>query len=229
VHEAKANDQAFKQRVRTVTPRTGVRGGSAQKTPVSTPGGRSGAFPSRAGLSARSVGPASAALAPLSPIRGAAFARGAALPAPRLPRAAGSWAGDECPVSLGGVSLAGRWQYPRGLIEPRAGRAHRRSAAAARARAVGSSRAVLGEPEDTIAAPLARVIAAGPRPQFEFEQPLPGGENPDAEDPILQALALRDRGERARARRLPEGLVEWDARCLDAHAHLGALVFGDDD
>jgi hypothetical protein len=23
--------------------------------------------------------------------------------------------------------------------------------------------------------------------------------------------------------------VEWDARCLDAHAHLGALVFGDDD
>jgi hypothetical protein len=72
------------------------------------------------------------------------------------------------------------------------------------------------------------VIAAGPRPQFEFEQPLPGGENPDAEDPILRVLGLRDRGGRARARRLPEGLVEWDARCLDAHAHLGAPVFGDD-
>ena len=23
--------------------------------------------------------------------------------------------------------------------------------------------------------------------------------------------------------------MEWDARCLDAHAHRGALVFGDDD
>jgi hypothetical protein len=68
------------------------------------------------------------------------------------------------------------------------------------------------------------VIAAGPRPQFEFEQLLPGGENPDAEDPILRALALRDRGERARATRLLEGLVEWGARCLDAHAQLGALL-----
>jgi hypothetical protein len=86
-----------------------------------------------------------------------------------------------------------------------------------------------GEPEDTIAASLARVIATGPRPQFEFEQLLPGGESPDAEDPILRALALRDRGQRTRARRLLEGLVEWDARCLDAHAHLGAFAFGDDD
>jgi hypothetical protein len=59
-------------------------------------------------------------------------------------------------------------------------------------------------PEDTIAAARAG-DRRRPRPQFEFEQLLPGGENPDAEDPILEALALRDRGGRARARRLLEG------------------------
>ena len=26
-----------------------------------------------------------------------------------------------------------------------------------------------------------------------------------------------------------EGLVEWDARCIDAHAHLGGLAFDEDD
>ena len=47
-------------------------------------------------------------------------------------------------------------------------------------------------------------------------------------DPILEAVALRDRGQPARARALLEGLIEWDCRCLDAHAHLGALDFDDD-
>jgi hypothetical protein len=114
---------------------------------------------------------------------------------------------------------------PRRLIEPRAPVVLTGAPLQLRGRGLWDpAEQHWGEPEDTIAAPLGRVIAAGPRPQFEFEQLLPGGENPDAEDPILRALALRDRGERARATRLPEGLVEWDARCLDAHAHLGALV-----
>jgi hypothetical protein len=39
-----------------------------------------------------------------------------------------------------------------------------------------------GEPEDTIAALLAHVIAAGPRTEFEFEQILPGrGDGPMAQ------------------------------------------------
>ena len=41
---------------------------------------------------------------------------------------------------------------------------------------------------------LVEVIVGGPRLQFEFEQVLPGGEDPDAGDPILDAVELRDRG-----------------------------------
>jgi hypothetical protein len=113
---------------------------------------------------------------------------------------------------------------PRRLIEPRAPVVLTGAPLQLRGRGLWDpAEQHWGEPEDTIAAARAG-DRRRPRPQFEFEQLLPGGENPDAEDPILRALALRDRGERARATRLPEGLVEWDARCLDAHAHLGALV-----
>jgi hypothetical protein len=113
---------------------------------------------------------------------------------------------------------------PRGLIEPRAPVVLTGAPLQLRGRGLWDpAEQHWGEPEDTIAAARAG-DRRRPRPQFEFEQLLPGGENPDAEDPILRALALRDRGERARATRLLEGLVEWDARCLDAHAHLGALV-----
>ena len=76
---------------------------------------------------------------------------------------------------------------------------------------------------------LVEVIAGGPRLQFKFEQLLPGGEDPDAPAPILDAIGLRDRGQPDRARALLEGLIEWDARCLDAHAHLGGLAFDQDD
>jgi AAA ATPase domain len=37
---------------------------------------------------------------------------------------------------------------------------------------------------------LVEVIAAGPRPEFEFGQLLPGEEDPDASDPILDAIEL---------------------------------------
>ena len=72
----------------------------------------------------------------------------------------------------------GRWQYPRGLIEPRAPVALTGAPLQLRGRGLWDpAEQYWGEPEDTIAAPLAGVIAAGPRPQFEFEQLLPGGEN----------------------------------------------------
>ena len=76
---------------------------------------------------------------------------------------------------------------------------------------------------------LVEVIAVGPRMQYEFEQLLPGGDNPDPGDPILDAVELRNRGYPDRARALLEGLVDWDERCIDAHAHLGGLAFGEDD
>ncbi len=85
-----------------------------------------------------------------------------------------------------------------------------------------------GEPDDKFEI-LVEVIAAGPRLQFEFEQLVPGGEDPDADDPIHDAVELRDRGYPDRAHALLEDLVEWDARCIDAHANLGGLAFDQDD
>jgi tetratricopeptide (TPR) repeat protein len=86
-----------------------------------------------------------------------------------------------------------------------------------------------GEPDDMVEMCLVEVIAVGPRMQYEFEQLLPGGDNPDPGDPILDAVELRNRGYPDRARALLEGLVDWDERCIDAHAHLGGLAFGEDD
>jgi hypothetical protein len=86
-----------------------------------------------------------------------------------------------------------------------------------------------GEPEDSIEVCMIEVIAAGPRGQFEFEQALPGGDDPDPHDPILEAVELHHLGADDRAQALLEGLLEWDPRCLDAHAHLGLLAFDHDD
>jgi hypothetical protein len=72
-------------------------------------------------------------------------------------------------------------------------------------------------------------FSAGPRMQFEFEQLLPGGEDPDASDAILDAIELRDRGHPDRARALRKGLIKCDVRCLTAHSHLGGLAFDQDD
>jgi hypothetical protein len=57
----------------------------------------------------------------------------------------------------------------------------------------------------------------------------PGGDNPDARDPILDAVELSNRGYPDRGRALLDGLVDWDVRCIDAHAHLGGLAFHEDD
>jgi hypothetical protein len=77
-----------------------------------------------------------------------------------------------------------------------------------------------GEVDGAVPVPLVEVAAAGARRGFEFEQLLPGGDDPDPRDPIEEAIALRDAGQPRRAVDLLEGLVEWDSRCLDAHAHL---------
>lgn len=73
--------------------------------------------------------------------------------------------------------------------------------------------------------PLVEVAAGGARRSFEFEQLLPGGDDPEPRDPIEEAIALRDAGQLRQAVDLLDGLVEWDSRCLDAYAHLGLLAF----
>jgi hypothetical protein len=83
-----------------------------------------------------------------------------------------------------------------------------------------------GEPIEKWARP---VIAGGPRPMFEMEQVLPGQDVEDPfDDPITRSTDLRDAGRRADAVNILIELCEADLRCLDAHAHLGNLVFDRD-
>lgn len=70
------------------------------------------------------------------------------------------------------------------------------------------------------------IIARGPRPMYEMEQVLPGAD-PDNwdNDPITESNDRKDAGDFAGARQILHRLVESDLRCLDAHAHLGNMVF----
>ncbi len=82
-----------------------------------------------------------------------------------------------------------------------------------------------GEPIDQWAKPI---VSRGRRPQFEMEQVLPGMDpddpDPDA-DPIGQSVDRKDAGDTEGAFKILMDLCQADLRCLDAHAHLGNLVF----
>jgi hypothetical protein len=83
-----------------------------------------------------------------------------------------------------------------------------------------------GEEGDAIDDWAQTIIAHGPRPEFEMEQVLPGADPNDPDvDPIIESNDLKDAGDLAGARRILMGVLEVDLRCLDAHAHLGNLVF----
>lgn len=70
------------------------------------------------------------------------------------------------------------------------------------------------------------IIARGPRPMFEMEQVMPGESRNDPFcDPICRAADLKNAGENAEARKILMDLCQTDLRCLDAHSHLGHLVF----
>ena len=70
------------------------------------------------------------------------------------------------------------------------------------------------------------IIARGPRQGFEMEQVLPGENFDDPfDDPISRSKDLRASGDRMAAKKLLMESCESDLRCLDAHAHLGNLVF----
>src|SRR5204863_3422845 len=63
-------------------------------------------------------------------------------------------------------------------------------------------------------------------PEFEIEQVLPGADPNDPDiDPIIESNELKEMGDVAGAWRMLMGLLGADLRCLDAHAHLGNLMF----
>jgi len=80
-----------------------------------------------------------------------------------------------------------------------------------------------GEPIEDWAEPI---IARGPRPAFEMEQVVPGFDPSDPDsDPICASNDLKDAGDPEAARQILMELCQADLRCLNAHAHLGNLVF----
>lgn len=83
-----------------------------------------------------------------------------------------------------------------------------------------------GEEGETLDDWARDVIGAGPRPEFEMEQVLPGTDpnEPDL-DPIIESNDLKEAGDPEGARRMLMTLLETDLRCLDAHALLGNLAF----
>lgn len=80
-----------------------------------------------------------------------------------------------------------------------------------------------GEPLEEWARPI---FDRGCRREFEMEQVIPGEdpENWDS-DPITEAIDLHHGGAFLEAWELLMDLVQADMRCLDAHAHLGNLMF----
>ena len=70
------------------------------------------------------------------------------------------------------------------------------------------------------------MIERGPRREYEMEQILPGDDPDDPEgDPIIQSNDLKERRDFVGARKILMQLLDADLRCLDAHAHLGNLMF----
>jgi hypothetical protein len=83
-----------------------------------------------------------------------------------------------------------------------------------------------GEPGEESGDWAAPIMARGPRPEFRMERVLPG-EDPDDPfwDPIIEAVELEESGNHKDAHNVLMDLCQADLRCLDAHAHLGNLMF----
>lgn len=69
------------------------------------------------------------------------------------------------------------------------------------------------------------VNAKGKRQQYEMEQVVPGANFAEEIDPIMEANELKESGDTKGARKVLMALCTQDLRCLDAHAHLGNLVY----
>lgn len=83
-----------------------------------------------------------------------------------------------------------------------------------------------GEDDEPIADWAIPIIARGPRPAFEMEQVVPGMDYDELfSSPIIKSNDCKDAGDIKGADRFLMDLCQVDLRCLDAHAHLGNLVF----
>ncbi len=83
-----------------------------------------------------------------------------------------------------------------------------------------------GEPDEPIEEWAKPIVSGGPRAEYEMEQVLPGKDPGDIDtDPLLEAVELKEAGDPSGAHRILMSLLAADLRCLDAHAHLGNLVF----
>lgn len=69
------------------------------------------------------------------------------------------------------------------------------------------------------------IIKAGKRPCYEMEQVVPGDTDLDADGPILDSIYYKNIGETGKAQDILMDELIIDLRCLDAHAHLGNLMF----
>lgn len=79
-----------------------------------------------------------------------------------------------------------------------------------------------GEPYGDELIDLWKTAVAKPKMSYEMEQILPGAAESDWEDdPITDAIELRQGGDHADAEKLLMDLLHVDLRCIDAHAHLG--------
>lgn len=80
-----------------------------------------------------------------------------------------------------------------------------------------------GEPIEDWAKPI---IARGPRQEFEMQQVLPGLDTEVSfYDPISESNDLKHAGDIEGAYKILMDLCQADLRCLDAHTHLGNLIF----
>ncbi len=82
-----------------------------------------------------------------------------------------------------------------------------------------------GEEDGPVSEWARPIISHGPRPAFEMEQVIPGADLSESDDPIIRSNELKAAGSIVEAGELLLELLAADLRCLDAHAHLGNLVY----
>ena len=63
--------------------------------------------------------------------------------------------------------------------------------------------------------------------EFEMEQIIPGARPDEMDDPITDAVELKNRGCMDEAWELLNQVIKQDLRCIDAHVHMAHFKFGD--
>jgi hypothetical protein len=83
-----------------------------------------------------------------------------------------------------------------------------------------------GEEGEELDPLIEEIIAAGPRPEFEMEQVIPGIDAEDWDlDPVADAAELHRAGYDREPTRILKDLIAQDERCIDGWVHLGNVAF----